>query len=378
MMLPVANHLSRGFTKFALLAPLALLLAGCEPGGASAPKTRQAAEPPAQPREDPPAYAFSYPDQPPVVDAKGLQAFAARFRPRVVLLDFWASWCRQSCDELPDLIRLQEELGTDEFQVISCNLNPADHWSPEVVPLLRARHANFPCVVVRPEAKSALRAWLAPNWSYDLPARFIINPQGRIVCQALSDVSVADVRDLARRSLTSGGGAQILSADAVTLRLKLIDVRRGQAQSLPEVTAATADPQRLATEACRQLAPEIDRRLNARIAVLPFPSSRDRAQVSPFGQETAEQIQQELRRQGYYDLVGPEQTEKMVSALGLSALSIDFDPAVVKERLNCDFLILGWLRGVARASQVQPESAAESSPGDQSDSAVVEHPDPRE
>jgi thiol-disulfide isomerase/thioredoxin len=378
-MSPVALRF-RSLPRFPLLLPfLTLLLAGCASWDGSSSQTRQTAEASSPDPLPERAHAFRYPDEPPVLDVRELQAFVAKFRPRVVLLDFWASWSGQSRQEMPELARLQEELGTDSFQVISCNFDTAQQWRAETVPSLYTQQANFPCVVIRPDAKPALRAWLAPAWSYDLPARFILDSQGRVLGRALSDIPVGEVQDQARRLVMAtdeGGGVAGLPADAVGLRIKLIDVRRGQAQTMSEVSAPTSDPRRLATQVCQQLGPEIDRRLNVRIAVLPFPSSRNRARAGTFGYETAEQVRLGLRQQGYYDLVGPEQTEKMIAASGLTALSIDYEPAVVKDRLNCDFLVLGWLRGEPRNDPATTDARSAGSPHEgPGQSVIVEHPE---
>jgi thiol-disulfide isomerase/thioredoxin len=379
MMSPVASRSRSAFIPFIVLIAPTLLLAGCASWSGSTAQTRQAADPQASGGPPGPAYAFSYPAEPPVLGAKELRAFAAKFRPRVVLLDFWASWCRQSREEMPDLVKLQEELGTDDFQVISCNLDAAPKWAAETVPFLRSQQANFPCVVLRAEAKGPLRDWLAPGWSHDLPARFILDSRGRVVGQALSGVAVADVQDQVRSLVLGSGegsGEARLAADGVGLRVKLIDVRRGQSQSLPELLANTSNSQTLATQACRLLAAEIDRRLNVRIAILPFPSSRNRAKAGTFGYEMAEQLRQDLRRQGYYDLVGPDQTEKMIAASGLTALSIDYEPAVVKDRLNCDFLVLGWLRGEYPVDRTNPEATTEGgSPDHPGETTVADQPE---
>ena len=380
-MSPVASFSSRILACLALAISLAWFLTGCVSRGSSTAQTPQAVQAPAAESPQQPYHLFRYPDEPPVLDAKGLQTFAASFRPRVVLLDFWASWSRQSSDEMADLVQMQEELGTEQFQVISCNLDAVEQWSAQTVPFLRAQRANFPCVVLRPEAKSGLRSWLAPNWSYDLPARFILDSHSRVVVRALSNVAVADVRDQARSAVKAAGGDREgagLPPDGVALRVKLIDVRRGQSQFLPEVSAASPDPQGLAVRACQELASEIDRRLNARIAILPFPSSQNAAKAGTFGYKTAEQVQQELRRQGYYDLVGPEQAEKMIASSGLTALAIDFDPARVKAKLNCDYLIVGWLRGDTRGERERAAAAKDGTRAPEGRPAVAEQGESRE
>jgi cytochrome c biogenesis protein CcmG/thiol:disulfide interchange protein DsbE len=52
----------------------------------------------------------------------------ADYRGKVVYLDFWASWCGPCRQSLPALSRLQDELGSEQFEVLAVNLdmNPED------------------------------------------------------------------------------------------------------------------------------------------------------------------------------------------------------------------------------------------------------------
>lgn len=156
------------------------------------------------PLPSPSVYRYSYPKTAPVLDAAGLQDLVGRYRHQVVLLDFWASWSRQNREELSMLARLQDEMRGEGFQVIACGLDPADKWSVQTVPMLHGAEANFPCVVIDPEARPALRAWLAPQWDYDLPARFVIDRNGQVARAALSGVAIASV-EAAVRDLVRGG-----------------------------------------------------------------------------------------------------------------------------------------------------------------------------
>ncbi|HXE74680.1 MAG TPA: redoxin family protein [Candidatus Xenobia bacterium] len=42
---------------------------------------------------------------------------------KVVLTNFWATWCKPCLTEMPDLVRLQEKYGTERFVVLSINLD---------------------------------------------------------------------------------------------------------------------------------------------------------------------------------------------------------------------------------------------------------------
>lgn len=57
------------------------------------------------------------------VDAAGKTLTPADWRGRVVLLNLWATWCAPCRREMPALDRLQESLGSKDFEVVAVNLD---------------------------------------------------------------------------------------------------------------------------------------------------------------------------------------------------------------------------------------------------------------
>lgn len=47
----------------------------------------------------------------------------ARYRGKLVYLDFWASWCAPCLTAIPEIEKLRKELPADRFQVIAVNLD---------------------------------------------------------------------------------------------------------------------------------------------------------------------------------------------------------------------------------------------------------------
>lgn len=292
--------------------------------------------------------AYRYPDVAPVLNVRGLREFASRFQDRVVLLDFWASWSRRGREDLSMLADLQKELAGKGFQVISCNFDPVDHWSTKTVPILNGARANYPCVVVAKESRGEIRQWLSQDWQYDVPARFVLDQQGKVVARVLSgeplDTAVAKVRNVIRQP-EDGNTHSGMTAQGAALMIRLVDVRTGNCYNMSEVFSDPADPRRLADQVVEFVLPKIDRSSNPRIAIQPFPSVYDRLHATEFGIVTAKAVEELLRNRGYYDLIGPAKTRELIKRLNTTALAIEYDPTVVKDRFPADYLVMGWLRG---------------------------------
>jgi thiol-disulfide isomerase/thioredoxin len=95
----------------------------------------------------------------------------ADYRGKVVLVNFWATWCVPCRDEMPSIQRLKERLAGKPFVVLAVNL---DEPEVRVRKFLSQMKVDF-TILLDPEKKAA-RAWKARI----LPASFVIGPEGRI------------------------------------------------------------------------------------------------------------------------------------------------------------------------------------------------------
>lgn len=102
----------------------------------------------------------------------GLSLTAADLQGKVILVNFWATWCPPCKAEIPDLIALQEKYG-DHLRVIGIS---EDEGPPDAVRQFVAEHKiNYPVVMSTPELREAF-----PGVS-GLPTSFFLDREGRIV-----------------------------------------------------------------------------------------------------------------------------------------------------------------------------------------------------
>ena len=113
--------------------------------------------------------------------ADGTTTNFAAFRGKVVLVNFWATWCAACRVELPILDRLQETLGRKNLHVAAISLDR--NGGPAVMPFaqrLKLRHLD---IYLDPDGRVGSVGndnADAPFPIYGMPISYVIGPTGRI------------------------------------------------------------------------------------------------------------------------------------------------------------------------------------------------------
>ncbi len=91
---------------------------------------------------------------------------------RVLLVNFWATWCGPCRYEIPDLVDLQDELGSDQFDVIGISLDM--DGEALVQEFTDAMEVNYPILLDDGTVAESF------GGVYALPTTFVINKEGKI------------------------------------------------------------------------------------------------------------------------------------------------------------------------------------------------------
>jgi len=130
----------------------------------------------------------------------------ADYRGRVVLVNFWATWCGPCRAEMPGIERLRRSLEDEPFAVLAVNVGE----DGDAIRAFADRVTmGFPLLLDR-EAQTA-RSWGARV----LPMTFVIGPQGRIRYRAVGerDWTDAQIRAALRALMPGAGLPQSARAD---------------------------------------------------------------------------------------------------------------------------------------------------------------------
>ncbi|MBZ5515668.1 MAG: redoxin domain-containing protein [Acidobacteriia bacterium] len=121
-----------------------------------------------EPGEHPLAPAFS------LVDLTGQKQDLATYAGKVVLVNFWATWCPPCRTEIPKLIELQDDYGRKGLQVLGIVVNDTRNSVEEFFKMIRP---NYPVAMVTPEVRRSFGGLAA------LPASWLIGPDGRVYAE---------------------------------------------------------------------------------------------------------------------------------------------------------------------------------------------------
>ncbi len=102
----------------------------------------------------------------------GREISLSQLKGKVVLLDFWATWCGPCRESIPHLIQLYKSYRENGFELVGMNLDKKGD-EEDVRRFIKAMDIPYP-VVVAPED-------VARNYRVTgIPATFLIDKQGRI------------------------------------------------------------------------------------------------------------------------------------------------------------------------------------------------------
>jgi thiol-disulfide isomerase/thioredoxin len=115
------------------------------------------------------------------------------FKGKVVVLDFWATWCPPCRAEIPDFVALQKQYGDKGLVIVGVSL---DQGGPDLVTkFMQAHGMDYPVVMGNEQISDEY------GGIQGIPTTFVIDRQGKIVSSHIGETDKSVFEDEIKKLL---------------------------------------------------------------------------------------------------------------------------------------------------------------------------------
>lgn len=134
------------------------------------------------------------------VDEAGFRGLVEMHRGKVVLANFWATWCEPCRHEMPLLVEMEKKWRGRGFVLVTVSADEPEDEAGALA-FLRKSGVAMPAYIKRASSDEAFITSVDKDWSGALPALFLYDRNGRKAASLVGETEPAAIEAAIRKLL---------------------------------------------------------------------------------------------------------------------------------------------------------------------------------
>ncbi len=134
------------------------------------------------------------------LDETAFQKLIASRKGKVLLVNFWATWCSPCRAEMPQLVKLESSLRAKGFSLAAVSADDPEQET-DAFQFIQQSRVPLPAYIKRASDDEKFINAIDPKWSGALPASFLFDRSGRKVRSFIGETDMKDVEAAVRKLL---------------------------------------------------------------------------------------------------------------------------------------------------------------------------------
>src|SRR5277367_4359564 len=126
------------------------------------------------------------------VDQAGYQKMLAAHKGKVVLVDFWATWCKPCRAEMPELVKLDQKLRARGFELVTISADEPEA-QPAALKVLKENNVAGVTYLKKAADDDKFADAIDSKWGGALPGLFLYDRSGKKVHSFIGETPVKDL-----------------------------------------------------------------------------------------------------------------------------------------------------------------------------------------